>query len=207
MERFFECASPTSCAALGTALRTGQAGWSLPSAPVRPCLECCVQCWAPLYEKNTDILEWVWQRATKMLKELEHLSYEEKLRELGLFSLEREGLHFIHVYKYLMWGSKEGRDGLFSAVSSGRTRVNGYELKYRKCYLNIRKKPFFCEGDLILEQVVQRGCSILVHTQNLTGQPPTPADPALSRKVELDNLPRSLPTSSILWFLSVFLSH
>lgn len=89
---------------------------------------------------------------------------------------------------------------MFSAVSSGRTRVNGYKLKYRKCYLNVRKKPFTCEGDLILEQVAQRGCrvSVLAHTQNLAGQPPTLADPALSRKVELGNLPRSLPTSSIL---------
>ncbi|KAK4829989.1 hypothetical protein QYF61_008159, partial [Mycteria americana] len=54
-------------------------------------------------------------------------------------------------------------------------------------------------GDLILEEVDQRGCgvSILGHTQNLTGQP-TLVDPALSRKVELDNLLRSLPSSTMM---------
>lgn len=60
--------------------------------------------------------------------------------EMGLFSWRREGLHFIPVYKYLMVfikAGKEDRDGLFSAVSSERTRVTECKLKYRKFYLNI----------------------------------------------------------------------
>jgi len=90
-----------------------------------------------------DLSEWVQQRATRV-KGLEHLSSEERLRELGLFSLEKRRLRtdLVVAFQYLKWAYKKDGDRHFNRTCCDRTGGNGFKLKKSRFRLDIRMKFF-----------------------------------------------------------------
>jgi len=84
------------------------------------------------------------EEATVTIRGLELLCCEERLRELGLFSLEKRGLQgdLTAAFQYLKGTYKKDGDKYFSRTSCKRRRSNGFKLKEGRFRLDISKKFF-----------------------------------------------------------------
>ena len=114
------------------------------TAFVRPHLEYAVQFWSPNYIKDQSLLERVQRRATKQIPSLRSLSYDERLKQLDMFSLEKRRTRgdLIEVFKILNQFDKINPEALFEINSTTITRSNGMKLRGQRCNTVARKAYF-----------------------------------------------------------------
>jgi len=79
-----------------------------------------------------------------MIRGLEPLCCEERLRESGLFSLEKRRLqgYLTAAFQYLNGAYKKDGEGVFTKACRDRTRGDGFKMKEGGYRLDIRKKFF-----------------------------------------------------------------
>ena len=111
---------------------------------VRPHLEYATPVWSPFYKKDKIIIENVQRRATKLVSSCKDLSYPERLRTLGLPTLEyrRERADLIQVYKILHDIDSVDKGKLFTTAQYRATRGHSYKLHKERSRLNLRAGTF-----------------------------------------------------------------
>ena len=114
------------------------------TALVRPHLEYCVQAWSPYYSKDIDCLERVQKLATRMMVGQSGMTYSDRLRRLGLFSLRRRRARgdLIETFEILKGLTKVDFQNLFELAPSSGTRGHCLKLRKKHSRLNVRMNFF-----------------------------------------------------------------
>ena len=111
---------------------------------VRPYVEYATTVWSPIYKKDAVALENIQRQATRMVNCLKHLPYNERLKKLGIPSLEYRRLRadVIEVYKIVNQIDRIPIDKFFTINDELSTRSNGLKLFKKRSRLNVLANVF-----------------------------------------------------------------
>ena len=131
-------------------------------AMVRPHLDHCIQAWRPHLRKDIDRLEKVQRRATKMMEGLESYSYSDRLRILGLTTLETRFVRAELIEVSKIFNGLDSLDpGRFFVQDVGVTRGHSFKLFKKRVSLDVGRFKFgnrVCnEWNLLTEDGVSAG--------------------------------------------------
>ena len=117
---------------------------------IRPLLEYCVHAWSPHYETDITLLENVQRRATKMVRVLSHLSYEDRLKELELPTLKDRRTRGDMILTYRLLHGKEGIDYRRFFHLAGRSHnTRGHSLKLTKPQARLDTRKYFFSSRVV----------------------------------------------------------
>ena len=113
---------------------------------VRPHVEYCTAVWSPHYQKDKELIEKIQHRFTKMIPKVKHLSYEDRIRVLRLWTLEerRNRADLIQVFKMYRGLAEPKFEDFFELDVRSRTRGHPAKIVKHRCETLIRQK-FFSE--------------------------------------------------------------
>jgi len=94
---------------------------------VCPHVEYCTAAWSPYHVKNKEFIEKIQHRFTKMITQVKHLSYTDRLLKLGLWTLEerRNRADLIEVYKMLHGFTTLSYNRLFELATNKKIPITG----------------------------------------------------------------------------------
>ena len=111
---------------------------------VRPLLEYCVHAWSPHYETDITLLENVQRRATRMIREFNQLSYEDRLKELGLTKLKDRRTRGDMILTYRLLKGEEGVDfRKFFTLAENEHDTRGHSKKLEKPMVRLDTRKYF----------------------------------------------------------------
>ena len=111
---------------------------------IRPHLEYSIQAWSPYLRKDINVLEKVQRRATKLVNGLKHVPYEDRLKRIGLTTLEKRRVRGDLIETYKILTGKENVDSYkFFILNHGCHNLRGHRFKLYKSRSRLNTRKFF----------------------------------------------------------------